>query len=142
MNNLGLCYENGWGVDVDLKEAYCLYTSAARSGCADAMYRIALFHEYGYGGMVMCCVMAKRLKLSQVSELNNHIISLVALQEDLEAAMKWYNKAAERGNIFASERIEEHGRYVSAKENGMTNSLHSPYASVVSLCSNATFRKY
>jgi hypothetical protein len=35
-HNLGVCYDNGTGVEKDMNEAVKWYTKAAEQGCADA----------------------------------------------------------------------------------------------------------
>ena len=47
---LGICYENGWGVESDDDEAGKFYQAAADLGHDGAMYNLAAFHEYGLGG--------------------------------------------------------------------------------------------
>ena len=48
--NLGLCFENGKGVDKDLVRAAECYKTAAAQGQAGAMYNLALFYMDGLGG--------------------------------------------------------------------------------------------
>lgn len=47
---LGICYEQGWGVEVDECKAVSLYTQSAQYGHDGALYNLAVFHEYGLGG--------------------------------------------------------------------------------------------
>jgi hypothetical protein len=47
--NLGLCYENGEGVESDLAEAAKFYRLAADRGSTDAMLSLGLFHWCGLG---------------------------------------------------------------------------------------------
>ena len=49
--NLGLCYENGKGVEKDLARAVECYKSAAAQGQAGAMYNLALLYMEGGGGL-------------------------------------------------------------------------------------------
>ena len=48
-NNLGLMYENGWGVPQDYKEAVRLYRLAAEQGIAEAQTNLANRYYYGEG---------------------------------------------------------------------------------------------
>jgi hypothetical protein len=66
--NLGLVYENGNGVEQDLKQAVYWYTKAAEQGYADAQYNLALIYENGNG-----------------------------VEQDFKQAVYWYTKAAEQG---------------------------------------------
>ena len=49
--NLGLCYENGKGVEKDLARAVECYKNAAAQGQAGAMYNLALLYMEGGGGL-------------------------------------------------------------------------------------------
>ena len=46
---LGIMYENGLGVSIDLDKAVEFYTLAAEKGNAKAMYNLAEFHDGYYG---------------------------------------------------------------------------------------------
>ena len=48
-NNLGLMYENGWGVPQDYKEAVYWYRLAVEQGYAIAQYNLGLMYEKGKG---------------------------------------------------------------------------------------------
>ena len=48
-NNLGLMYENGWGVPQDYKEAVNWYRLAIEQGYAIAQYNLGLMYENGRG---------------------------------------------------------------------------------------------
>ena len=49
--NLGLCYENGKGVEKDLTKAVECYKNATAQGQAGAMYNLALLYMEGEGGL-------------------------------------------------------------------------------------------
>lgn len=49
--NLGLCYENGKGVEKDLAKAVECYENAAAQGQAGAMYNLAILYMQGDGGL-------------------------------------------------------------------------------------------
>ncbi|SHK56759.1 caspase family protein [Xylanibacter ruminicola] len=44
---VGVCYENGIGVDKDLSQAFKMYRKAAERGLPDAMFRLASFYKDG-----------------------------------------------------------------------------------------------
>ena len=48
-NNLGLMYDNGWGVPQDYKEAVYWYRLAVEQGYAIAQYNLGLIYEKGKG---------------------------------------------------------------------------------------------
>ena len=47
---LGICYENGLGVEKDDGKALKLYHKAAKQGNAAALYNLAVFYEDGFAG--------------------------------------------------------------------------------------------
>lgn len=47
---LGICYENGWGIQMNEAMAATLYETAAAAGHADAQYNLGVFYETGRGG--------------------------------------------------------------------------------------------
>ncbi|XP_023227736.1 death ligand signal enhancer-like isoform X2 [Centruroides sculpturatus] len=48
---LGLCFENGWGTNIDNHQAAKLFSSAAASGHLEAIFSIASYYEKGLGGI-------------------------------------------------------------------------------------------
>jgi TPR repeat protein len=50
MYNLGVVYQNGWGVDKDYAQARQWYQKAAEAGNTDAMSSLAWLYENGWGG--------------------------------------------------------------------------------------------
>lgn len=47
--NLGVCYQKGYGVEIDRNEAVAWYTVAAQRGFAMAQYNLGLCYAEGYG---------------------------------------------------------------------------------------------
>lgn len=76
---LGICFENGWGVENSDAEAAQLYATAAQAGHDGAMYNLAAFYEHGLGGF----------------------------DRDVEQAMSLYEKSAIQGNESAKFRLQE-----------------------------------
>ena len=66
---LGLCYENGDGVDEDMTQAASWYRKSAEQGNADAQCNLGWCYENGEG-----------------------------VAEDMTQAVAWYRKSAEQGN--------------------------------------------
>lgn len=48
---LGMCYENGWGVERDLSTALSHYSEASSEGHVIATHCLGMFYERGLGGM-------------------------------------------------------------------------------------------
>jgi hypothetical protein len=66
--NLGLMYEQGYGVAPDTKKAATWFEKAAEKGEANAQYRLGFLYSHGQG-----------------------------VPKDLQQAAEWYKKAAEQG---------------------------------------------
>ena len=71
-NNLGWCYEKGYGVKQDHTEAVKWYRKAAEQGDAQAQFNLGWCYDNGYG-----------------------------VKQDYAEAVKWYRKAAEQGDADA-----------------------------------------
>ena len=67
-SNLGVMYDNGWGVPENDKTAVKWYTLAAEQGLASAQFNLGLMNDNGEG-----------------------------VPENDKTAVKWYTKAAEQG---------------------------------------------
>ena len=70
--NLGVCYENGQGVEEDVNEAVRWYRKAAAQGVAEAQLNLGVCYANGLG-----------------------------VAEDATEAVKWFRKAAEQGSAAA-----------------------------------------
>ena len=71
-NNLGLMYQNGWGVPQDYKEAVYWYRLAAEQEHAKAQFNLGVMYNNGNG-----------------------------VPQDYEEAVRWYQLAAEQGHSKA-----------------------------------------
>lgn len=67
--NVGICYNNGSGVEQNLEESVKWYTAAAEQGEADAMNNLGYAYEYGEG-----------------------------VEKDLAKSLEWYERAGEAGS--------------------------------------------
>ena len=76
--NLGVCYDNGQGVQQDYAEAVKWYRKAAEQGVADAQNNLGVCYDNGQG-----------------------------VQQDYAEAVKWYRKAAEQGDADAQNNLGE-----------------------------------
>lgn len=104
---LGLCYENGTGVEQDLQKAVALYRRSAECECpqAEAVYALARCREYGLG---VEKDMRRAFELYQKAAEDGDVRANVRLGEwyekgifvekDKQSAIEWYNTAAEQGD--------------------------------------------
>ena len=72
---MGVCYDNGEGVEKDKRKAFGWYERAAEQGLAEAQYNLGVCYEYGRG-----------------------------VEKDENKAFEWYEKAAEQGHVEAAQR--------------------------------------
>jgi TPR repeat protein len=79
--NLGLMYEQGFGVAQDKCQAALCYQKAAEKGQVQAQYRLGYLYYHGQG-----------------------------VPRDLQQAAEWYRKAAEQGHTPAHAAILESNR--------------------------------
>lgn len=85
--DLGLAYENGWGVDKDVQKAGDLYQRALSNGCESAEMRLEeLKPEVQFLRGVACMEGANG-------------------ERDFEKARAWFEKAAEQGHIDSIVRL-------------------------------------
>ena len=87
LNNLGVCYENGFGVTQNYAKAEELYRKSANLGHVTAQNNLGDLYYFGKG-----------------------------VSQDFSEAKKWYLKAAEQGNAYGQYNVGwlfEHGHGVS-----------------------------
>eukprot|EP00297_Palpitomonas_bilix_P015066 CAMPEP_0113899782 /NCGR_PEP_ID=MMETSP0780_2-20120614/20260_1 /TAXON_ID=652834 /ORGANISM="Palpitomonas bilix" /LENGTH=209 /DNA_ID=CAMNT_0000892063 /DNA_START=24 /DNA_END=650 /DNA_ORIENTATION=- /assembly_acc=CAM_ASM_000599 len=80
LNNLGLCFDNGTGVDTNEKKAVQLYSQAAKKGYAIAIFNLAVCYWNGTGA-----------------------------KKDKEKAIELWKKAADLGYVDALNSLKRRG---------------------------------
>lgn len=111
--NLALMYMQGSGVAVDHDKATALLKRAADQNLREAQYALGLVYTLNQGGISLDYAEAYRLfKLSAEQGYPSAQYNLAALTEsgegttaDINEAIVWYRKAAERGHELAQERL-------------------------------------
>ncbi|VVD03736.1 unnamed protein product [Leptidea sinapis] len=87
--NLGLCYEQGLGVDIDEKAAMELYRSAAALQHPGALYNLGIYYGQGRGGLNRDSSTATRLlRLAAVQGQEDAIAALNKLSIDVNESSK------------------------------------------------------
>ena len=112
MNCLGLCYENGHGVEQDYAEAVKWYRKAAEAGNAIAMSNLGICYDNGNG---VDQDFAEAVKWYRKAAEAGNAIAMYNLgicyyngdgvEQDYAEAVKWYRKAAEAGDADAMTRL-------------------------------------
>ena len=112
---LGVCYEKGRGVDMNMEKAVEWYRKSAEQGQAKAQYNLALCYEKGKG-VEKNDEQAKQLYKKAVLNLkdaaeqgDDEAQILIGLcyefgrgeEKNMEKAVEWYRKSAEQGNATA-----------------------------------------
>ena len=75
---LGFCYENGYGIEKDYKQATIYYHKAANQGLVEAQFNLGICYYNGYG-----------------------------VEKNPAEAVKWFRKAANQGDAQAQAILED-----------------------------------
>ena len=100
---LGIMYENGLGVSIDLDKAVEFYTLAAEKGNAKAMYNLAEFHD-GYYGLPVDYKKALDLYTKSAEKGYNKalqawaVISYGRVDPDLKRLRNYFGRLQNRGS--------------------------------------------
>lgn len=104
----GVCYEKGWGVDQDLKQAMVWYQKAAQQGNGPAFNSIGNFYRTGSGVKAdpkqayEWYVKGAAAKDPQAMlNLGNCYFYGMGTEKDEKTAVHWWSQAAEEGNAYA-----------------------------------------
>ena len=104
----GVCYEKGWGVDKDLKQAVAWYQKAAQQNNGPAFNSLGNFYRMGTGVKAdPKQAFEYYVKGAAVNDdqamlnLGNCYFYGMGTEKDGQAAVQWWEKAAEKGNIYA-----------------------------------------
>jgi TPR repeat protein len=111
-HNLGVSYENGKGVEVDLHQAAYWYQKAAEQGLAAAQYNLGGSYENGQGVEVDLHQAAYWYQKAAEQGHANAQFNLGVyynegrgIEADLHQALKWFQKAAEQGHARAQHNL-------------------------------------
>ena len=99
--NLGLLYENGWGVTQNYKKAVAWYQKAANQGIAEAQYNLGVMYEKGRGvqqAYKQAAAWYEKAANQGYVQAQNNLGAWYEVHRDYEQAMFWYQKAANQGH--------------------------------------------
>ena len=110
--NLGLCYENGTGVEKNPEEAVKWYHRAAEQGLAEAQSRFgnAYINGYGVDKNFEEAVKWYRKAVEQGLAVAQNSLGIQywkgeGVEQNLEEAVKWFHRAAEQGYDWAQHNL-------------------------------------
>ncbi|MGJ0485155.1 MAG: exonuclease domain-containing protein [Methylomicrobium sp.] len=110
--NLGIMYENGYGIDKHLKHAVYCYQKAAEQGDAEAQNNLGCMYELGRGvdqdyGQALFWYRKADEQRSAVAQNNLGCMCHAGrgVDQDYGQALFWYRKAAEQGNTAAQNNL-------------------------------------
>ena len=111
-NNLGVCYVNGSGVELNYEEAAKWYRLAAEQGHAHGQANLGWCYEHGCGVEQSDeeAVRLYRLAAEQGNAYGQGNLgwcyeSGTGVEQDYKEAAKWYRLAADKGNAYAQNNL-------------------------------------
>ena len=122
-NDLGYCYDKGFGVTQDYYEAAKWYRKSAEQGNKKAQFNLGVFYYCGRGVTKSITEAVKwyRKAAEQGDRQAQHNLGVcyangLGVTQDYTEAVKWYRKAAEQGHASAQNNLGhcyENGRGVT-----------------------------
>jgi TPR repeat protein len=111
--NVAQFYENGGGVEIDLKKAFDLYTLSAEQGNASAQNRLALFYEESHDFEVSDISKAIELYILSSNQGNSWAqcnlgicyLDGDGIQKDLKKAIELFKLSVDQGNDEAQYQL-------------------------------------
>ena len=108
----GVCYEKGWGVEEDAKEALAWYNKAAEQGNGPAFNSIGNFYRSGIGVQANAGKAFEWYMKGAAANDNQAMLNVgncyyfgMGTEKDEEKAIKWWTDAAEAGNAYAQSQM-------------------------------------
>ena len=121
--NLGLMYQNGYGVPQDYKESVYWYRLAAEQGDADSQYNLGVMYERGYGVSKDDKEAVNWYRLSAEQGLTDAQYNLgfmynngKGVPTDKVYAYMWFNIAAANGDKDAEEKRNKLNKTLSQSQ--------------------------
>lgn len=101
---LAECFENGEGIEKNIKEALFWYKKSAENGFAPAQCRLADRH-YDVGNINLAIKWYRKAAEQNDGEAQYKLARIYIEQNDIDNAMKWYQSSAKLGNFYAQVAI-------------------------------------
>ena len=126
----GVCYEKGWGVEQDAKEALAWYKKAAAQENGPAYNSIGNFYRMGTGvtpdpkqAFEWYKKGADKKDDQAMLNLGNCYFYGMGVDKDEKTAVKWWNNAADAGNVYAISQMGDCYYYGIGTEKDLTKAV-------------------
>ena len=126
----GICYEKGWGVKQDTKEALAWFRKAAAQENGPAYNSIGNYYRSGIGvnadpkqAFVWYQKGAQAKDSQAMLNLGNCYFYGVGVDKDEKTAVKWWKDAAEAGNVYAISQMGDCYYFGIGTEKDMTKAV-------------------
>jgi len=112
---IGLCYQTGLAVQIDVSKAFRYYLRASELNCREAQFSVAACYAHGIGTLKNSekAFWFYRNKANSGDVEAQYIVGLcyqfgIGVSLDEEKAFEWYKKAADQGCLDAQYRLHMH----------------------------------
>lgn len=143
----GVCYENGWGIEKDVKQAYKWYSKAAEKEFPAACNALGNFYRMGTSvkadpnkAFEWYRKGAKGKDDQAMLNLGNCYFYGMGITKDEKTALKWWEDAAEAGNAYALSQMGDCYYYGIGVEKDLTKAVENYTAAADKNISNAQYR--
>lgn len=126
----GVCYEKGWGVEQDLKEALAWYRKAAAQENGPAYNSLGNFYRTGSAvkadpkqAFDWYQKGAAEKDAQAMLNLGNCYFYGMGVEKDEKTAVKWWKEAADAGNVYAISQMGDCYYYGVGTEKDLTKAV-------------------
>lgn len=126
----GVCYEKGWGVEQDMKEALAWYRKAAAQENGPAYNSIGNFYRMGTEvkadskqAFEYYKKGAQAKDAQAMLNLGNCYFYGMGVEKDEKTAVKWWKDAADAGNVYAISQMGDCYYYGIGTEKDLTKAV-------------------
>ena len=126
----GVCYEKGWGVEQDTKEALAWFIKAAEKGNGPAYNSIGNYYRSGIEvtadpkkAFEYYTKGAAEKDAQAMLNLGNCYFYGMGVEKDEATAVKWWKDAADAGNVYAMSQMGDCYLYGIGTEKDMTKAV-------------------